>query len=76
MIIGYFENICSDRALERHISMRMDLRYFIDYDIDEATPDHSTFCKTRKRIPAEIFEDVFNHILLLCVKEGLVGGSV
>jgi len=76
MIIGYLENICSDRALERHISMRMDLRYFIDYDIDESTPDHSTFCKTRKRIPTDIFQDVFDHILKLCVQAGLVGGRV
>jgi len=76
MIIGYLENICSDRALERHIHMRMDLRFFLNYDIDDPTPDHSTFCKTRKRIPAEIFEDVFNHILLLCVQQGLVAGNI
>ena len=75
VLAGYLENICSDRALERMINMRLDLRFFIDYDIDEKVPDHSTICKTRQRIPSEIFEDVFNHILLLCVKEGLVDGT-
>jgi len=75
ILAGYLENICSDRALERMINMRLDLRYFINYDIDEKIPDHSTICKTRQRIPAEIFQDVFNHILLLCVKEGLVDGT-
>lgn len=74
MLIGYLENICSDRALERNISMRMDLRFFIGYDVDQKTPDHSTFCKTRKRIPIEIFQEVFDHILKLCVDEGLVAG--
>ena len=54
MLIGNLENICSDRALERHISMRLDLRYSIGYDVYQPTPDHSTFCKTRKRIPLEI----------------------
>lgn len=76
VLAGYLENICSDRALERMINMRLDLRYFIDYDIDEKIPDHSTICKTRQRIPTEIFEDVFNHILGLCVTNGLVDGEV
>lgn len=76
VLAGYLENICSDRALERMINMRLDLRFFIDYDIDEKVPDHSTICKTRQRIPKEVFDDVFNHILGLCVKNGLVSGSI
>jgi IS5 family transposase len=75
VIVGYLENICSDRALERMISNRLDLRFFINYDLDEKVPDHSTICKTRQRIPLEVFEDVFDHILLLCVKSGLVDGK-
>lgn len=75
VLVGYLENICFDRALERMINMRLDLRFFIDYDIDEKIPDHSTICKTRQRIPREVFDDVFNHILLLCVKQGLVDGQ-
>lgn len=76
VLAGYLENICSDRALERMINMRLDLRYFIDYDIDEKIPDHSTICKTRQRIPTEVFDDVFNYILGLCVVNGLVDGKV
>ena len=57
------------------IDMRLDLRFFIDYDIDEPIPDHSTICKTRHRIPTEVFDDVFNFILLLCIKQGLVDGK-
>lgn len=75
MLIGYFENICSDRALERQINMRLDLRFFIDHDIDETIPDHSSFCRIRKRISLEIFEDVFNHILKLCIENNLVEGK-
>ena len=75
VIVGYIENICSDRALERMINNRLDLRFFIDYDLDEKVPDHSTICKTRQRIPTEVFQEVFNHILLLCVQEGLVDGK-
>ena len=76
LLVGYLENICSDRALERLFQLRLDLLYFIDHDLEDAVPDHSTICKTRQRIPKEVFEEVFNHILKLCVGSGLVGGSI
>jgi len=74
LLVGYLENCPTDRGLERLFQMRMDLRYFIDYDVDESIPDHSTICKTRKRIPQEIFSEVFEHILALCVQAGMVSG--
>ena len=49
MLIGYLENIVSDRQLMEHVGMRMDLLYFIDYDIDDPLPWHSTISRTRKR---------------------------
>ena len=54
--------------------LRLDLLYFIDHDIGDKVPDHSTICKTRKRIPKKVFDKVFNHILKLCIDAGLVGG--
>lgn len=76
LLVGYLENCCSDRALERLFQLRLDLLFFIDHDINERVPDHSTICKTRQRIPTEVFEQVFNHILGLCVNSGMVGGKV
>lgn len=74
MLIGYLENMVSDRQLINHISMRMDLLYFIDYDIDEPLPWHSTISRTRKMLPNAIFEEAFDRILKLCVTSGLVAG--
>ncbi len=54
--------------------MSLDLLYFIDHDLGDRVPDHSTICKTRKGIPREVFERVFNHILKLCIHAGLVEG--
>lgn len=34
-IVGYLENIISDRKLIDHCSMRMDILFFLGYDIDE-----------------------------------------
>ena len=56
--------------------MRIDLLYFIDHDLEERVPDHSTLCKTRQLIPVEIFQKVFDHILGLCVHSGMVNGKI
>ena len=40
-LVGYFENIISDRGLINHCAMRLDILFFIGYDIDEELPWHS-----------------------------------
>ena len=74
MLVGYPENIISDRQLIEHVSMRMDLLYFIDHDIDDPVPWHSTISRTRKLLPNAIFEEAFERVLSMCVKSGLVAG--
>ena len=74
MLIGYLENIVSDRQLIEHVSMRLDLLFYIGYDIDEALPWHSTISRTRNLIPDAIFEEAFDRVLAMCVKSGLVAG--
>jgi transposase len=75
MLIGYLENIISDRQLMGHVGMRMDLLYFIDYDIDEPLPWHSTISRTRKLLPDAIFEEAFERVLGMCVASGMVSGQ-
>lgn len=73
-LVGYLENIISDRKLIDHCSMRMDILYFIGYDIDEALPWHSTISRTRQLYTEDVFEQVFTAILTLCVEKGMVSG--
>ncbi|MBS2098865.1 IS1182 family transposase [Carboxylicivirga linearis] len=73
-IVGYLENIISDRKLIEHCSMRLDILYFLGYDIDEPLPWHSTVSRTRQLFPEDIFEKVFTQIFKLCVDSGLVSG--
>jgi transposase len=75
MLIGYLENIISDRQLIEHVGMRMDLLYFIDYDLDDPLPWHSTVSRTRKLLPNAIFEEAFERVLRLCVESGMVAGD-
>ncbi len=73
-LVGYLENIISDRKLIEHCSMRLDILYFLGYDIDEELPWHSTISRTRQLFPEDIFEDVFTRVLALCVDNGMVSG--
>ena len=73
-LVGYLENIISDRHLIQHSSMRLDILYFIGYDIDEELPWHSTISRTRGLYPETVFEEVFTKILIMCVDNGMVSG--
>jgi transposase len=71
-LVGYLENIIGDRKLIDHCSLRLDLLYFLDYDIDEPLPWHSTISRTRQLFPEDIFESVFTQVFELCVGAGMV----
>ena len=73
-LVGYLENITSDRKLIEHCSMRLDILYFLDYDIDEELPWHSTISRTRGLFPESIFEGVFTRVFEMCVSAGMVSG--
>ncbi len=73
-LVGYLENIISDRHLIRHSSMRLDILYFLGYDIDEELPWHSTISRTRQLYPESVFEEVFAKVLGICVEKGMVSG--
>jgi len=75
VLIGYFENITSDRRLLEHCTMRLDLLYFLGYELDEALPWHSTVSRTRQLYPAALFEQLFDRVFGLCVQQGLVAGD-
>lgn len=74
MLVGYLENLCSDRRIIQTASMRLDILFFIGYDIDEQLPWHSTLSRTRQLYGEEIFQELFKQILKQCVNKGMVSG--
>lgn len=74
LITGYLENITSDRKLVEHCCMRMDVLYFLGYDLDEELPWHSTISRTRQLYPESLFVTLFNKVFALCVDSGMVSG--
>ena len=73
-LVGFLENIISERQLMQHCSMRLDIRYFLNYRLVEAMPWHSTMSRTRDLLPEELFKEVFEDILRQCIDSGLVSG--
>ena len=53
----------------------LSLRSFLDLELTEASPDHSTLSRTRRRIDVETHEAVFTWVLERLSAAGLVGGK-
>ena len=75
MLIGYLENLGSDRRIISTVSMRLDMLFFIGYDIDEPLPWHSTLSRTRQLYGEDIFKELFRKVLSLCIDKGMVAGK-
>lgn len=75
MLVGYLENLNSDRRIIASSRMRMDILYFIGYDLDEELPWHSTLSRTRQLYGEEQFTSIFKQVLKQCIDRGLVSGK-
>jgi len=73
-LVGYLNNIISDRKLISYCGDSLSIRLFLGYDIDENLPCHSTISRTRHLFGEEIFQEVFQIILSSCIAGGLVSG--
>lgn len=74
MLVGYLENLGSDRRIINTASMRLDILYFIGYNIDESLPWHSTLSRTRQLYGEDVFKELFKKVLKMCIDKGMVSG--
>jgi IS5 family transposase len=72
LFVGYLEGFQSERAIAWHCCDRMSLREFLGYQLHEKTPDHSSFTVWRRRLPLEFYTAVFQRILCIVHRHGLV----
>jgi hypothetical protein len=57
-LVTHFENICSDRALIQKSQLRLDILYFLDYDLGE-------------RLPGPKMHDLIGRsVIVLCLAPG------
>ena len=75
LMIGFFENIASERGIAERCSDSISIRFFLGYDLTQATPDHSTLSIIRRRLGEETYQQVFLLILSALQQHGLVKGQ-
>jgi transposase len=75
ILIGYLENLASDRRIMQTAGMRLDMLLFLGYDLDEPLPWHSTLSRTRQLYGEDVFKELFVTVLKQCIEQGMVAGK-
>jgi transposase len=75
LLVGYFEGLDSQRGIAWRCSDSLSLRAFLGIPLDRPTPDHSTLTNTRKRLPEEVFDEVFRFVLAIAEANKLIAGT-
>ena len=75
LLLGYFEGLDSERAIAWRAADSLSVRSFLDLELQEPTPDHSTISRTRRLIDLETHRAVFTWVLQRLADAGLVKGT-
>jgi transposase len=74
LLVGYFEGIDSQRGIAWRCADSLSLREFLGLPLNESSPDHSTLSLTRRRLPPEVFTEVFQFVLKIAAERKLLSG--
>ena len=74
LLVGYFEGIDSQRGIAWRCADSLSLRQFLGIPLDEGTPDPKTLSNTRRRLPEEVFGEVFQFVLRIAAEKQLLSG--
>lgn len=72
LLVQFWEDY-SDRQMEKAVKENLAIRWFCGFSLIEDTPDHTYFCKLRKRIGTTYLADVFAAINARLQSLGLFG---
>jgi len=73
--VGYFEGLPSHRSIAWRCADSRSLAEFLGLGPADETPDHSSISKTHKRLPKEVFNEVFEFVLRVAARKGLLSGE-
>jgi transposase len=76
MLVGFFEGIASERGIAWRCADSMSLRDFLGLAPHVPVPDASTVSRTRRRLPVDVFDEVFRLVLGIVDAKGLLSGRV
>ncbi len=72
MLLQFWEDY-SDREMERAVCENLAIRWFCGFSLIEKTPDHTYFCKLRKKVGTKRLANMFNFINDELQRQGLLG---
>lgn len=72
LMLQFWEDL-SDREMEAAVRENFAIRWFCGFSLADKTPDHTYFCKLRKRVGTKRIADMFNFINGELQKQGLFG---
>jgi len=72
LLVQFWED-CSDREMEKALWENNAIKWFCGFALLEETPDHTYFCKLRKRLGTQNIADIFNRVNELLREKGLFG---
>jgi transposase len=75
LLVGYFEGIDSQRGIAWRCADSLSLRQFLGIPLEEATPDPKTLSNTRRRLPEEVFDEMFQFVLRIAADKKLLSGK-
>src|SRR6202795_3946527 len=75
IMVGFFEDLPSERAIAARCADSMSIRAFLNYELDEKTPDHSSFTIIRQRLGLDVYERIFILTLQALREHGLLRGK-
>jgi transposase len=75
LLMGFFEGIGSERGIAWRVADSLSLRRFLNYGLEEATPDHVTISRTRRLLDEATHQAVFRFVLTEVARRGLLKGK-
>lgn len=75
IMVGFFEDLPSERAIAARCADSMSIRAFLKYELNERTPEHSSFTVIRQRLGLEIYQQIFTLTLQALREHGLLRGK-
>jgi transposase len=75
LMIGFFEDLPSERAIAARCADSLAIRAFLRYDLAESTPDHSSLSVIRQRLGVEVYQKLFELLLQALQTHGLLRGK-
>jgi transposase len=75
LFVGYFEGLSSQRGIAWRCADSLSLRSFLGVALTGQPPEHSSLTRIRKRLPEDVFEQVFTFVLKVAVEHGLLKGK-